>query len=239
MTITKENEQKFDLSLLKQQKTCITLPVSGSKIELKTANARDVTDILKLNEQADGVDVQEEKHKILERILGQSVLGLSLADYEYVLMAVMSESSKQWFVPISCENKVDGEYCEEIFEASYGFDDVQVTEAPNNHIQSGVVTLVLKSPTVSQLYNYDLANDSGVYKLAKECLDYIVYENTNYYVDESELDSFFDKLSFTILRDLSGFFNSLQQISVSISAKCPKCRHEESMNLTGIAEVAI
>lgn len=209
--------KEFDLSLLVNTNPTydVKLP-SGIVVTLDKPRAKD-TRTLSISDEKTIQQYIRSEHKFKD---------LTISDSEYLTLAIYSHENKEWVLSFQCENCIENKDEDDedtLVFGSYNFDDVTVTESPNNHIETTGLTLVLREPTLDEFSKHDITTKIGIDDITKVILTGVIKDGTLYSVSPYVASEIVDNIFDTYRPKVGLYLNNTPQITVDVPVTCPNC----------------
>jgi hypothetical protein len=130
--------------------------------------------------------------------------------------------------------------CGNVVKFKVNLTDIKPKNNPdhNSKIQlTEQLGIVMKYPNFNILEKFENYNDSDVFRLIADCIDYIYDADQMYLAKDStkeELIDFIENLQQSDFKKIENFFQTMPKFEEKLHFKCSKCNYEEDINVQGV-----
>lgn len=222
----------------------VTLP-SGIRVTYRSFLVKEEKLFLVASQSDDADTIVSTLKQILSNciVCGPPIDELPLFDIEYLLIQIRARSvGEKITVRYRCKNIVANTSCNTVSDYEVDLLEYKPTVDPN-HTKTIMLTdkigVVMRYPlfkTFSKALVETIDTDNAI-DLILNCIESIFDAQTVHYtkdVSKEELYSFIETLTPQQLETLDRFFDTLPRNEIMIQFHCPKCQHEEPIEVKGI-----
>lgn len=166
----------------------------------------------------------------------------------FLKLFMLSKGSMYSEVAFICQNEVDDKVCGHKLPVRVNLKTVKLSndvEADNLIKVNESMTLSMRYPTVLEQDYFTAVKTAGegAAKLIDMCLNCVSTINANGQsltvgvdISKEELAELMELVSGEVFEKITKFIETVPYIHTHLALKCPKCGHEESVELKGIAD---
>lgn len=229
---------------LPQMKTATYLmevPSTGREIEFRPYTVKEEKVLMIAMESKD----QKQTFRALKSVIKDCVKDdidvskLTLFDFEYMFLQLRAKSVGEI---VDLNMKCQAEGCGGVSSVSVDLDSIKVSKMPESNIiqldDKIGVTFHFPSLEIAEKYQEaDMEKVSSVFDMIVDCTESI-YDEEEVYDCKTEtrenIINFYESLSSPQFAKVSEFFSAMPTVEKDIEYKCPKCGHENKVELKGL-----
>ena len=229
------------LPLMKTATYLMTVPSTGKEVEFRPYTVKEEKVLMIAMESKD----QKQTFRALKSVIKDCVQEnidihkLTLFDFEYMFLQLRAKSVGE---VVDLNLKCQAEGCGGVVPVSVDLDSITVSEMPESNVvklddRIGV-TFNFPSLDIAEKYQEaDMEKVSSVFDMIVDCTE-TIFDEEEVYDCENEtrenIINFYESLSSPQFAKVSEFFQAIPTVEKDIEYKCPKCGHENKVELKGL-----
>ena len=229
------------LPLMKTATYLMTVPSTGKEVEFRPYTVKEEKVLMIAMESKD----QKQTFRALKSVIKDCVQEnidmnkLTLFDFEYMFLQLRAKSVGE---VVDLNLKCQAEECGGVVPVSVDLDSITVSEMPESNVvkldDKIGVTFNFPSLDIAERYQEaDMEKVSSVFDMIVDCTE-TIFDEEEVYDCENEtrenIINFYESLSSPQFAKVSEFFQTIPTVEKDIEYKCPKCGHENQVELKGL-----
>ena len=229
------------LPLMKTATYLMTVPSTGKEVEFRPYTVKEEKVLMIAMESKD----QKQTFRALKSVIKDCVQEnidinrLTLFDFEYMFLQLRAKSVGE---VVDLNLKCQAEECGGVVPVSVDLDSITVSEMPESNVvkldDKIGVTFNFPSLDIAERYQEaDMEKVSSVFDMIVDCTESIFDEEEVYDCKNETRENiinFHESLSSPQFAKVSEFFQTIPTVEKDIEYKCPKCGHENQVELKGL-----
>lgn len=229
------------LPLMKTATYLMTVPSTGKEVEFRPYTVKEEKVLMIAMESKD----QKQTFRALKSVIKDCVQEnidinrLTLFDFEYMFLQLRAKSVGE---VVDLNLKCQAEECGGVVPVSVDLDSITVSEMPESNVvkldDKIGVTFNFPSLDIAERYQEaDMEKVSSVFDMIVDCTESIFDEEEVYDCKNETRENiinFYESLSSPQFAKVSEFFQTIPTVEKDIEYKCPKCGHENQVELKGL-----
>ena len=229
------------LPLMKTATYLMTVPSTGKEVEFRPYTVKEEKVLMIAMESKD----QKQTFRALKSVIKDCVQEnidmnkLTLFDFEYMFLQLRAKSVGE---VVDLNLKCQAEECGGVVPVSVDLDSITVSEMPESNVvkldDKIGVTFNFPSLDIAERYQEaDMEKVSSVFDMIVDCTESIFDEEEVYDCKNETRENiinFYESLSSPQFAKVSEFFQAIPTVEKDIEYKCPKCGHENKVELKGL-----